>query len=198
MTMTQTAVKASPGRVQRGFTVLLVAGSLGIALCALWFGSTPGGSGFLILGVIPLLPLAVLIWGYLFLKHSARERRIARSVRRVWTGGILVMACLLLLADVPFRARFELSRPALDALAATYIGTDRPPTEKAESMRLFSGRSEPIGPGTFLLDVDLGVFGDCGLLFTTTDDDFPQSIHGEQILYKERLTSHWWRVCYSW
>ena len=109
----------------------------------LWAWSYPGGHALLIVAAGCWILASAIAWAAWGLPHLATSVRTqARSFAVAPIAGLLVV--ILLVADVPLRARFELSRSDFDAAVATVAEAGRGDDE-------WHGVDAPESIGTFAI-----------------------------------------------
>lgn len=161
-----------------GLASLAVASNVGIEF---------GAFLFIAYGAVILL----VIWLTMMVAGKVARKRAPRP----WFEPVaIIMVLAMIYADVPFRARFLMSKPSLDRYVREAAGTGRTHGTRAEQVGLFTAReTEVLGNGLVRIITTSCMFDHCGLAFSSKG---PPPVIGED-RYR-RITSNWWRWSRSW
>jgi len=181
-----------------GFGAMALAAELSWCLYVVGRGSDAGLSLFVVLASVWGGGALVLLWSIRLVLYVVATRKVPESRRwRQWAiEPLALMVCFTLAwSGLAFRARFLLSRPALDryARAPTVVAPHYPPTQ-GPRVGLFWIREAEVLPGGVVRMITTDcMFDDCGLAYSPGGEP--------PVIGEDRYTAlgggwwHWWR---SW
>ena len=147
--------------------VLFVGTPLLVAL-TFWAFSIPGTYFFVAAMLSLVWVLLALLWLGRF-AYLLGRRRLGKAQIGAWLAlpVIVVAAAIAVSLDAPARARFELSRPAMDRAARDVLAGRRDPS-KIHRIGLWEvDRAERVGPSFRFLVKESGLFDSIGFAYST-------------------------------
>lgn len=181
------AGKPSKDRFVPGPIFYLITTSLALGLLGL--EAYASMSTFLVgMYLFGVMVAAVIAWAVLFLLALRGRLRRSRRMWARWLGIPIIVVLCFALASVgaPFRARFELSRPAFQAAAAGYLAGD---TIDGGNIGLFHvDYVDRLPNGIWFEDLSLGFIDPCGLAYSA--DGVPMIDY-----LTTDLGGGWWLAC---
>jgi hypothetical protein len=168
-----------------------------LSVVTLWTFSVPG-TYFLVLMLLPWAWLAVAAVWLLSAAGWMGHVGFRRAIRSGWLAtGVLVGVgtILAVVFALPLHARFELSRPSLDALTVEMSQPDAPEMTEQRAVGLFDAEwVEPFDGGYRFLVRGTGFLDPTGFAYSPSGP--PPNIGGEDRYYW--FSGPWWIWVESW